>query len=320
MQRHQQPGALWRALEERCAAALESGALETIRARCEVVEDAGVAFQVRIAEPLAREHRDALASSARLAVEEANPFLPHDPELFVADLSETHLCLLNKFMLLDHHLLIVTRAFEEQESALTRQDFQALWACFDGIAPIDALGFYNAGPVAGASQRHKHLQVVPLPLGASERLGAGETPRLPIEPVLEATRLEGAVGRAPGLPFPHALGRLQALEKPNATDPRASSDVAECSLALYHELRGSLDQADDDGSTSYNLLITREWMLYVPRYREGCESIEVNALGFAGSFFVRSPGALERLKALGPMNLLRRVATPYNTPAAEGSV
>ena len=32
------------------------------------------------------------------------------------------------------------------------------------LAEFDGLGFYNGGETAGASQPHKHLQIVPLPL------------------------------------------------------------------------------------------------------------------------------------------------------------
>ncbi|NIO40609.1 MAG: phosphorylase, partial [Burkholderiales bacterium] len=38
-----------------------------------------------------------------------NPFLPYGKDLFVSDISETHLALLNKFNVIDYHLLIVTR-------------------------------------------------------------------------------------------------------------------------------------------------------------------------------------------------------------------
>ena len=41
-----------------------------------------------------------------------NPFLPYDPDLVVADISDTHVALLNKFNVIDHHLLIVTRCFK----------------------------------------------------------------------------------------------------------------------------------------------------------------------------------------------------------------
>jgi ATP adenylyltransferase len=48
-------------------------------------------------------------------------------------------------------------------------------------------------------------------------------------------------------------------------------------------------------------------MLVVPRAREHYESISVNALGFAGSLFVRNRSELERVRRSGPMNVLRAV-------------
>lgn len=54
-----------------------------------------------------------------------NPFLPYDEDLWVSHLSRTHTLLLNKFNLTDHHLLVVTREFEEQEVPLTVEDIGA---------------------------------------------------------------------------------------------------------------------------------------------------------------------------------------------------
>ena len=49
-------------------------------------------------------------------------------------------------------------------------------------------------------------------------------------------------------------------------------------------------------------------MLVVPRPREHAGSISINALGFVGSFFVKSDAELELLRATGPMEVLRQVA------------
>ena len=57
----------------------------------------------------------------------------------------------------------------------------------------------------------------------------------------------------------------------------------------------------------YNLLATRRWMLVVPRRQERYETVSVNALGFAGSLFVRNTDELERVRRAGPMNVLRAV-------------
>jgi len=58
----------------------------------------------------------------------------------------------------------------------------------------------------------------------------------------------------------------------------------------------------------YNLLATRRWLLLVPRSREHYRSISVNAMGFAGSLFVRDEAELALVEETGPMSLLQEVA------------
>ena len=86
--------------------------------------------------------------------------------------------------------------------------------------------------------------------------------------------------------------------------------------SLYRELLhrcGISAVADAEGdvqSAPYNLLVRRSWMLVVPRSCACFESIPVNGLGFAGSLFVRSQDDLDRVRAVGPMQVLRAVAMP----------
>jgi sulfate adenylyltransferase (ADP) / ATP adenylyltransferase len=147
------PGTLWPTLLERTAYARKRRAILSIPTEPEVIEQGGVAFHVRLITALAMK---AHTSAAQVNV---NPFLPYDPDLFVAELSPTHIALLNKFNVVDHHLVIVTRSFESQDAWLTCEDCTALLIC---LAEIDGVAFYNAGRIAGASQRHKHLQLIPL--------------------------------------------------------------------------------------------------------------------------------------------------------------
>ena len=178
-------GSLWERVTATTDRALRRGALQPIPTACTWVPDHGVRFLVRVVENLARKDRRRAEAADGPP---ANPFLPYDPELYVADASPTHVCLLNKFNVLDRHLLIVTRRFEHQDLPLTLADWEALWVC---LAESDGLGFYNGGTVAGASQTHKHLQLVPLPLAA-------EGPRLPLEPLLDAAEYAGPFGPRPG--------------------------------------------------------------------------------------------------------------------------
>lgn len=304
------PGTLRARIAERSLRALQRGALQRLPARCEVVGEQGVAFVVRILANLARKEAAARKrdGSAEIGLMD-DPFLPYDPELFVADLSPTHLCVLNKFNVFAHHLLIVTRAFEEQRSVLDEEDFAALWSC---MSEYPSLGFYNAGVVAGASQRHKHLQVVPLPLGpdvspaGGRRLGQSPLPApVPIEPLLAAAQ----TGGAPRLPFRHALAWLA----PEHLDSRAAGPY------LSAQYQGLLRAADLDVPASahppsflapYNLLVTRRWMLLVPRTREHFESISVNGAGFAGALLAKNDDELQRIREVGPLRVLAAVAAP----------
>jgi ATP adenylyltransferase len=63
-------------------------------------------------------------------------------------------------------------------------------------------------------------------------------------------------------------------------------------------------------SAPYNLLIAEDWLLAVPRVAECFGSVSVNALGFAGSLFVKDRERLEAVRAAGPMAVLRAVAGP----------
>ena len=274
------------------ARARASGDLQPVATELHELEDRGARFAVRVIAGL--DPKRVAATSANPT--QADPFLPpYRDELFVADISETHAALLNKWSVLDHHLLIVTRAFEEQESALGASDFEALWAC---MAEFEALGFYNAGQQAGASQPHKHLQLVPLPLG-TDRPPAART-RLPIESLLDTGLL----------PFAYARASLPDRSRGLGADPGDQLEL------LYRQL---LEELRLDGGCgprgAYNLLLTRDWMLIVPRTCDAWDGIAINALGFAGALLVGDREALEKLSRCGPLRGLSRVARP---PRASG--
>jgi ATP adenylyltransferase len=299
----QHPGILWQRTIERTQHALACGALRSIPTERGFIKDEDVQFLVRILTNLIRkDEATQKQAQAELATgKDFNPFLPYENDLFVVDISDTHVCLLNKFNVAEHHLLIITRAFEEQEVLLTLKDFEALWAC---LAEVDGLGFYNGGKVAGASQRHKHLQLVPLPLVPESRL--------PIASLFSAAT-PAFSNNVPGLPFVHAFTRL---------DPKwadfSPSRAAELTLSCYNALLQSVGLDPSDGVTptmqsgAYNLLITREWMFLVPRSQEGAHTISINSLGFAGALLVRNQEQLNLLKEIRPMNLLKQVALPLH--------
>lgn len=294
-------GTLWQEVVRRTEDALGTGALQPIPTDYAFVEDSGISFFVRVLstlqkKDLERKKQDAAAEAGKVR----NPFLPYEQALFVADVSDTHVALLNKFNVVEHHVLIVTREFEDQEDLLTLNDFEALWACMN---EYKSLGFYNGGAAAGASQRHKHLQVIPLPI-------APHGPAVPIEPLIHAAEYDGEFGTIPAFPFRHVLVRNRTgFSEPPMTAAKILFDQYSGMLAKM-DMSGPAKDAPTRQSSPYCLLVTGAWMLLVPRTREFFGPVSVNSLGYAGALLVRDDSQMEMLKKHGPMEVLKAVSVP----------
>ena len=263
------PGQLWQQVQRTTRDAIESGALQPITTHTEVVWELGLPFVIRCVSSLRRK----VAARGTRRAAPPNPFLNPDPRLVVADVPPQHRCLLNKFNVFEHHILVVTRAFERQEALLDVNDFAALLSC---MRAGPALAFYNSSPTAGASQPHKHLQLLPLPID-----NPAQTP-LPLHTAI----VSGS------LPFRHAVG-------PFCWSP---SKLHGTYLQLLERIGRRTPPSP------YNLLLTPEWVLAVPRTREHFAAISLNALAFAGSLLVRETTQLQRLRSAGPLAALTAVS------------
>jgi ATP adenylyltransferase len=266
-------GDLWVRIDAQAGRALDRGALHRIDTEARVIEEAGVGFVVRRATQLRKKETPGAKSPG-------DPFANPEPDLFVANLSHTHYALLNKYNVLERHLLVITRADIDQDAPLDLADFEALAISMAG-APT--FGFYNGGATAGASQRHKHLQVVRLPISPSRAI--------PIESLIEADGLSR-------LGLRHAFDRVD--------DAASPTQRARAMLSCYDALRTEVAL----GAGPYNLLVARDWMLLVPRMRASFGTLPVNSLAFAGALFVRDDEELELLERIGPLAVLRGVAFP----------
>ena len=295
------PGSLYQKVTQTTKHALECGALVSIPTDFELLESNGVNFLVRILTNLIRKDK-----AKKKQDKNFNPFLPYEEDLFVEDISDTHVCILNKFNVVENHLLIITRNFEEQESLLTREDFSAM---FSVLSEIDGLAFYNGGKLAGASQRHKHLQIVPLPLTNNGRI--------PIESLFINTnstikvdsQLNQDINQVNGLPFLHGFVRWNdCFKKFSLKSPLESSTLAWEYYCQTLQKLNLLNEGNKIGA--YNLLVTREWIFIVPRKAEKFENISVNSLGFSGCLLVRDRQQMDLLKQVGAMNILKSVAVP----------
>lgn len=213
-----------------------------------------------------------------------NPFRPWDPQLQVCLLGSRHLLLLNKYPVQAGHVLLITQGYEPQSGWLEGGD----WAA---VARVDTdtsgLWFFNSCAEAGASQPHRHLQLLPR---------RGDQAACPLDRLLRA-QLAGL-----GRPWPWAY-RLS---------PRRAGDGAEALATTYHAHALSLglgDPASDPRPLHpYNLIFTDHWFLTVRRVREHVAGFSVNALGFAGYLLLSDRSELAWLQRGGPWALLQAVA------------
>lgn len=286
-----------------------------------------VQFIVRVVKNLARKDAakdlrpDPVAPAKKKRSDDFNPFLPYEKAMYVQHIPPSHVLLLNKYNVMDDHVLIVTEKFEDQSSLLNPADFSAMWRC---LSDIDGLAFYNSGKLAGASQRHKHLQVVPAHF-VQDQAPEGT----PLDRIISPIEKIDGIYSSPYLPFVHGVIRLDDL----ATMP--AEEVGQKIMQLYLRLLkvvadevNMMQQAELVSKTrqeenipevtiqpfAYNLLATRGWLLIVPRRNECYEGdfigqISVNALAFVGCMLVRDSNQLDVVRK-SPMKVLEYTGYP----------
>lgn len=176
---------IWNAICERYSAAQASNATKMTETAPECItenisEDEAVRFVLRIAttlrdKPKANQSVNSASIHSNGSLLNApsggqktearrkswiNPFLPPDPELFVCHLSPTHSLVLNKFNIVAHHSIVITREFVPQEEPMSDEDMNATWSVLRCMPGSGGLAYFNCGPSSGASQPHKHVQVI----------------------------------------------------------------------------------------------------------------------------------------------------------------
>jgi ATP adenylyltransferase len=276
------------ALDAARAHALAAKALLPIVVEGETVRDGGVDFRVEWISSLSLKDFATLIPQVGQRNKGANPFLPYEQDLHVADLSDTHVAILNKFPSFKGHFLIITKAFVEQETPLDRADIEATTAA---LSACDAFGFYNSGGTAGASQPHRHLQLIP------------DFP-VHIAPLLPTDGPVGKPVEVEALPFRHRFVRMDraAFETGVPTAMVADAITEGCAAAGL--------AAKDGVMPPYNLLFTRDWLIVVPRIADPVQGFSLSALSYSGLIGLRAPDQLAPAREHGPMRLLIEAAGP----------
>lgn len=227
----------------------------------------------------------------RLGGPKPNPFLPWDRNLEVARLGKSHAVILNKYPVQAAHVLLISQNWQPQSGWLTAQDWQAV---AEVATDTDGLWFFNSSTRAGASQPHRHLQLLPRQCGEQS---------CPMEPAL----LRQIAGETHPWPWRYALSKRH---------PGGNHLDLE-GLYLEHLVHLGLGnpQSDLQPQGAHNVLFCDRWYLTIVRSQEHCAGFSVNALGFAGYLLATESSDLAWLDRNGPLALLEQVS-----PAARGQI
>ncbi|KAG0307510.1 bifunctional AP-4-A phosphorylase/ADP sulfurylase [Dissophora globulifera] len=262
-------------------------------------------------------------------IEKSNPFLPHDPALYVADASNEHKVLLNKFCVVPKHFLVVTKAFKSQTEPLTPTDLLAVWSTLKALKYSEhAVAFYNCGSHSGASQPHKHMQVLPLAVPSPISMLVRECSKR------QRGKKENRPGDVFSVPFDcinHVI-LLPSTDLVSESNQSQEDILTEAYITLMDAMMMSIREYAEQvalpererelvfrtwsSSRAYNWLLTTEFMMIVPRKQESSNlhknvSLNINSLGFAGMVLAKTFAELEVVKEKGVIALVSETGYPY---------
>ena len=249
-------------IKAQIAHALKTKALGPIETCSHVMQRENISFSVRVVTSLAKK------KEARIDRTVKDVFAEPETDLVLADIVlPHHVALLNKFPVLDSHVLLVTKEWRSQKEFLRLEDFEALQLIRNPEESF--LAFYNCGDESGRSQEHKHLQIVKYP-------------------------------------FPNTTELQCGMDLPYLT-AACSIDSWKNAQGNYEAYLGLLKEFDQEQIESHNVLVTDSVLMVVPRSKETWESISVNALGFAFSLFTMNEAGLKAIDDSDPMMILKNV-------------
>ncbi|KAK3682220.1 inositol phospholipid synthesis and fat-storage-inducing TM-domain-containing protein [Podospora appendiculata] len=347
-----------------------SGALNYYPTQVALLDVNSVPFQLRFSPALANKPKASPGSDA--TTKPIDPFDNPAPDLLIAPLPPHHILVLNKFAIVPEHFILATRVFKPQTHLLEADDLAATYACIEayhryhetqvetsGAGTGELFAFFNSGAHSGASQPHRHVQLLPVDrmrdgLDGHERSGASRWD------VLADRLVDGEEGNgdaalrvpfrtfaariAPGMDGRALLGVYLGLYKAAEKEMGAGVRLLD-GMGAWRGGRGSerereREWEEGEARISYNLAITRDVMVLLPRVAEGAEIVTeesgqpvgvlaLNGTVLAGTALVKSREEWEVLRAhperavelLGKIGLpvvQRPLGSPLLSPRSEG--
>jgi ATP adenylyltransferase len=224
------------------------------------------------------------------------------------------LLVLNKFAVVPEHFILATTAFKLQTHLLEPSDLEATLSCIRAYeGDEDGLfAFFNSGEHSGASQPHRHVQLLPI---ARMRDGLDKTS--PWE--LLTDRLSER--QAPFATFTEKIHLEMRGEELHGAYLRLYKRAVNA-WALFTGNRVQQVASEGESLISYNVAMTKTTLALVPRLAEGAKitaqdghvlgKLALNGTVLAGTALVKNElewQALQNDKA-GLLNVLKGIGLP----------
>ncbi|KAH6898270.1 HIT-like domain-containing protein [Thelonectria olida] len=315
------PSALPKLVKTAFERALAEGELLYYPTQVAIIHAHNIPFQLRFSPALANKPKG--PPKGPTPIKPFDPFADPPAALRVTHLSPSHYLVLNKFAVVPEHFILATTEFKPQTHVLDEADLTATLACIEAyeLATENAgqengdetsndglFAFFNCGDHSGASQPHRHIQMLPI-----ARMKDG----LPAD--VEWTILADSLTSRPA-PF------ATFAEKIRLDMPRAELHAAYLRLyrqacravALHSGESHEEDEIPSEGETliSYNMAMTKNTLVICPRLAEGATihkdgqvigALSLNGTVLAGTALVKNEAEWEALKK--DTNALSQVLT-----------
>tara|TARA_Y100001968_G_C19339016_1_gene708444 strand:- start:16 stop:852 length:837 start_codon:yes stop_codon:yes gene_type:complete len=217
-----------------------------------------------------------------------NPFIPWDSRLEIQPINDKHTLILNKYPVQKGHLLLITNTWTAQNRWLNIDDFKAIVSVDNDTT---GLWFFNSSREAGASQPHRHFQLLPRHYNET------------ICPRYEwfCSLLNNNLNQSSDIS--HCIS-IKPRDKNNLS---SANDLFNSYKSMVKDMNlGKIDSIDKP-LKPYNLLITSDWITLIKRKTDRSNGFSINALGFAGYFLGTKKSNVDILIKFGPEKILKDV-------------
>ena len=286
-------------IEQKFATAVTNGHLIFTPTVMHHIKSGNMDFQVRLSTTLGKKPHGSGLSKVPLV--RPDPFNPPDANLLVKELESRNL-VLNKYAISKHHLLVVTKDYETQYSILNLKDLKIVEMLINEIREPNLLFFYNCGTASGASVLHKHVQML-------RCLETG----IPIAKLISShTMKNGEYFELDGFDFMHLCVKYNSFtaEKVQQHVKNLLKNLMDKIKPLYFEEYLQLPkdlQIEPLEFISYNLIMTADWLIIIPRKFERWNGMGLNSVAFAGFIFAKTEQDLDLLIKKTPIKVLEEI-------------